>query len=181
MRLFSSSRTPPIYADSNPICEKNTKIYALSKYYFSQLFTTALRRFMRRRDFSTKRILLFTTFRPKNMRNEPNLKNAKINITAVLSKAYMKNGVFAPTKNEPNLRQNEPNFKLWAGNQSFMKKMQNEPNLQNNQINITAVLSKAYMENGVFALTKNEPNTNPIYTKFIYCIKKLTPLYLKSL
>jgi len=29
--------TNPIYADSNPICEKNTKIYAISNYYFSQL------------------------------------------------------------------------------------------------------------------------------------------------
>ena len=41
-QTFSQSRknepkTNPIYADSNPICEKNTKIYALSNYNFSQL------------------------------------------------------------------------------------------------------------------------------------------------
>jgi len=42
------------------------------------------------------------------MRNEPNLKNTKINITAVPRKAYMENDVFTPT-------QNEPNFKLSAG------------------------------------------------------------------
>ncbi len=77
-------------------------IYAISKYYFLQLFTTFLRRFMRRWDFSTKKVQLFTTFRPKKMRNEPNLKNTKINITAVLTKDYMKNDAFSPRKNEPN-------------------------------------------------------------------------------
>jgi len=74
----------------------------LATYYcFLQLFTTALRSFMRRWDFSTKRKLLFTTFRPKNMRNEPNLKNTQINITAVPTKAYMKNDCLTPTQNEP--------------------------------------------------------------------------------
>jgi len=62
----------------------------------------------------------------KKMRNEPNLKNTKININPVKIKSYIKNGVFAPRKNEPNLSRRpvhrslspakmEPNFKLWAG------------------------------------------------------------------
>ena len=70
-------KTNPIYADSNPICEKNTKIYAISKYNFSQLFTTALRRFMRRWDFSTKKVQLFTTLRPKKCETNPILKTLK--------------------------------------------------------------------------------------------------------
>ena len=40
--------------------------------------------------------------------------------------------------------------------------MQNKPNLLNARINITIVPRKAYMKNGIFAPTKNEPNTNPI-------------------
>ena len=66
---------------------------------------------MRKWDFSTKKVQLFTpvlrslgvvgTFRPKKMRNEPNLKNTKINITAVPTKAYMKNDCLTPTQNEP--------------------------------------------------------------------------------
>jgi len=83
---------------------------------------------MRRWDFSTKKVQLFTTFRPKNMQNEPNLKNTKINITAVSTKAYMKNDVFTPTQNEPKTNPIS-NFPL-AFNQ-FMKKMQNEPNFKN--------------------------------------------------
>jgi len=166
-QTFSQSRknepkTNPIYPDSNPICEKNTKIYALSKYNFLQLFTTALRRFMRRWDFSTKRILLFTTFQPKNMPNEPNLKNTKINITAVPTKAYMKNGVFTPTQNEPKTNPIS-NFPLRFN--QFMKNMRNEPNLQNPQINVTLFITKHYENKCPFGHRKNEPNlwkTNPI-------------------
>jgi len=62
---------------------------------------------MRRWDFSTKKVQLFTTFRPKNMQNEPNLKNTQINITAVPTKAYVKNDVFTPTQNEPNFKTGE--------------------------------------------------------------------------
>jgi len=143
---FSQSRknepkTNPIYADSNPICEKNTKIYAISNYNFS--------------DFLTKRKLLFTTFRPKNMQNEPNLKNTKINITAVPTKAYMKNDAFSPPKNEP---KTNPISNFPLGFNQFMKNMRNEPNFKNAKINVTSFLKMDYGNFRRLQRRKNEPN-----------------------
>ena len=44
------------------------------------------------------------------MQNEPNFKNAQINVTIALTKDYMKNDAFAPPKNEPNQTQFKVNF-----------------------------------------------------------------------
>jgi len=111
------------------------------------------------------------------MQNEPNLKNTKINITAVPTKAYMKNDVFTPTQNEPKTNPIS-NFPLRFN--QFMKNMQNEPNLLNTQMNLKPVKIKDYMKNGASAHRKNEPNSNPIEILnmlFIAFIKKISYLY----
>jgi len=59
--------------------------------------------FSKKQNFSTKRILLFTTFRPEKMRNEPNLKNTKINVSSFITKCYENIWLSGPRKNEPNL------------------------------------------------------------------------------
>jgi len=161
-RQKNEPKTNPIYADSNPICGKNTKIYALSKYNFLQLFTQKIRKSTCTEPVEVQ---LFTTFRPKNMQNEPNLKNTKINLSPVLTKAYMKNGVFTPSKNEPKTNPIS-NFPLRFN--QFMKNMQNEPNFQNPRINVTPFEAKHYENNQPFTRRQNEPNlwkTNPILVR----------------
>ena len=39
----------------------------------------------------------------QKMQNEPNLQNTKINVNPFKTKDYMRNDVFTPQKNEPNL------------------------------------------------------------------------------
>jgi len=56
------------------------------------------------------------------MQNEPNLKNAQINVTPVKTKVNENKRPSGRRKNEPNLRQNKPNFKLWAGVQPIYEK-----------------------------------------------------------
>ena len=98
-KMRNEPKTNPIYPDSNPICEKNTKIYAIGKYNFSQLFDEKVPVLsLSKYNFSQ----LFTTFRPKNMRNEPNFKNPQMNLTPVKTKDY-------ENKRPSSHRQNEPN------------------------------------------------------------------------
>jgi len=104
------------------------------------------------------------------MRNEPNLKNTQINITAVPTKAYMKNDVFAPTQNEPKTNPIS-NFPLRFN--QFMKNMQNEPNFKNTQINLSSFITKYYEDKCLSERRKNEPNLKP------FCVFVLGAINMK--
>jgi hypothetical protein len=58
------------------------------------------------------------------MQNEPNLLNAQMNVTSILTNHYGNNPLCRRHQNEPKRTQNEPNFSPASGPQS-----QNEPNL----------------------------------------------------
>ena len=90
--------------------------------------------------------------------NEPNFKNAQINLTTVPRKDYIKNDAFAPQKNEPNTN---PIVSTGLSIDQFEQKMQNEPNFKNEKINVRSFLIRYYANFHPLGHRKNEPNSNP--------------------
>ena len=90
------------------------------------------------------------------MQNEPNFKNAKMNINYYPTTNYNENRLAGQQKNEPKRTQFRSHR---AGIHLFM---QNKANLQGGKMNITSYKTSNYNENCLTGESKNKPKTNPI-------------------
>ena len=84
------------------------------------------------------------------MQNKPNLLDAQMNASSVITK-YYENVRFSK------LRQNKPNQSQYKANQSQYK-----PNSRKAKMNVTSILTKDYERNDIFAVPENKANSNPI-------------------
>ncbi len=80
------------------------------------------------------------------MQNKPNLLNAQMNISSVLTRDYENNIAFGLRKNKPNTKPIKANFRKA-------------------KMNVTTFLTKEYENISNCSLAENKPNTKPIQTQ----------------
>jgi len=80
------------------------------------------------------------------MQNKPNLLDAQMNVSSILTTYY-------ENKNNWTLGQNKPNSNPI------------KPNSQKAKMNVNSLITKDYRKNDDFAVRKNKPNSNPISVK----------------
>ena len=80
------------------------------------------------------------------MQNKPNLLDAQMNVSSILTKDYENKWQRRVRKNKPNSNPNKPNFRRA-------------------RMNINSLITKDYRKKDDFAVQKNKPNSNPISVK----------------
>ncbi len=84
------------------------------------------------------------------MQNKPNLLNAQMNVSSVLTKDYENKPIGNLAKTNPIQTQYKPNTKPIQS--------QYKPNFRKAKMNITSILTKDYENETAFALRQNKPN-----------------------
>jgi len=76
------------------------------------------------------------------MQNKPNLMDAQMNLTSLITMDYENIANWKLGENKPNTNPIKPN-------------------LQNDQMNVSAIITKDYKNKSNCSLAENKPNTNP--------------------
>jgi len=100
MMLSRPPKTNPIYAQFAPAMLSRPAVRMLSTYSSQRLRNTAGSSFR----LPAKTAYIFPAAN-KNMQNEPNLKNTKMNLSPVKTMNYENKLTCTPRKNEPNFAQ----------------------------------------------------------------------------
>ena len=98
------------------------------------------------------------------MQNEPNLRNAKMNVSYYKKSNYEEKHLTGQQKNEPKRTQFQTpiRYTLYAN-----KNMQNKPNLRNAKMNVNFYLTRNYGNFYLCGGLKNKPKQTQFQTQFI--------------